>query len=109
MSANDGPDESVSGLTPEEAREFHRRVFAKWGNRCYFCGGKATDAMHIIPRSQLGPHRYACAEENGRPGCRVHHDASEANDPRCQFHVSQRRKAVKALNKILKQPIQEPV
>ena len=24
MSANDGPDESVSGLTPEEAREFHR-------------------------------------------------------------------------------------
>jgi hypothetical protein len=60
-----------------EREAFHKITFAAWGpirdfggiTRCWFCAQPATVAMHIIPRSMLGKHRYACAEVNGRPGC----------------------------------------
>lgn len=93
-----------------EAAAWHRRVFKAHGNVCHWCPKKATDAAHVIPRSQLGkPQRYACPEENGRPACRACHDRNEANDPARQFSLAIRRKAVRALNKVSKVPIAEPV
>lgn len=91
-----------------EAAAFHRAVFKAHGDRCHFCGKpQSTDAMHVIPRSQLGPKaRYACPVENGRPGCRRCHDAQERNE--LQFSVSVRRRAIRALNKVLKAPLMEP-
>jgi predicted restriction endonuclease len=88
------------------AAEFHRRVFAKHGNRCEFCGDWATDAAHIVPRSKLGPHRYACPEENGRPVCRYCHEAQESG--KWNFSVKDRRSAVTALNAVLKTKLEMP-
>lgn len=82
------------------SREFHRRVFAAHGNRCYFCGDPATDAMHIWGRSsRLGPHRFACAESNGRPGCRNCHNGIGALTR--SFRLADRRRAAAELNKVL--------
>lgn len=85
-----------------EAADFHRRVFAKWGNACYRgkCKKRATDAAHVIPRSQLGPQRYACAEQNGRPLCRDHHNEQEAG--LWDFSAKDKRAAIRALNLVLK-------
>jgi hypothetical protein len=53
----------------------------------------------------LGKHRYACAIENGRPGCRKCHEAQERGELR--FRKADYNKAVRALNKVLKSKIQE--
>ena len=91
------------------ASRWHDAVFRAHGSRCFFCGGFATDAMHIVPRGQLGPiRRYACAEENGRPGCRACHDLQEQHQLR--FPIALRRMAVAALNAIPNcPPLKEPV
>jgi predicted restriction endonuclease len=89
-----------------QAAEFHRRVFAAHGKRCYFCGGAATDAMHLIGRAHLGPHRYACPEENGRPGCRKCHDTKGWLS--INFALRDRRAAVRALNKVLTVKLESP-
>lgn len=82
------------------AAEFHRRVFAAHGSKCYFCGGRATDAMHIWGRSsRLGPHRYAFPEENGRSGCRPCHDTVGRYTR--NFKLADRKRAASALNKVL--------
>ena len=83
--------------------EFHRRVFARWGNRCYWCGCHATDAAHIVPRSKLGKFRFAYPEENGRPACRTHHDAQELG--MINFRRKDVKEAIHALNKVLKQKL----
>ena len=82
------------------AQEFHRRVFAKWGNRCFFGEEYAQDAAHIVDRNELGKHRYACPEENGRPVCRPHHDAIHAHT--LAFPKAVYNRAVRALNRHLK-------
>jgi hypothetical protein len=91
-----------------EAATFHRRVFKAHGSECHWCSKKATDAAHVVPRSQLGKQRYACAEDNGRPACRGCHDRNEASDPEYQFSLKVRRRAVKSLNVALKVKIAEP-
>lgn len=95
--------------TINAASAWHRAVFKAHGSCCHFCGKKgSTDAMHVIPRSRIGPKaRYACPVENGRPGCRACHDAQERGEK--QFPIAVRRRAIRALNKILKAPIMEPV
>jgi 5-methylcytosine-specific restriction endonuclease McrA len=76
-----------------ESAEFHRLVFQRHGYECYFCGGKATDAAHVIPRSQLGPKtRYAAPQFNGRPLCRACHEENRI------FPLDMRRQAAKAIN-----------
>ncbi len=91
-----------------EAAAFHRAVFKAHGSCCHFCGKKgATDAMHVISRSLIGPKaRYACPIENGRPGCRSCHDRQERDE--LKFTLSVRRRAVRALNKVMRAPIEEP-
>jgi predicted restriction endonuclease len=89
-----------------EAAEFHRRVFKRWGNKCYFCEGPATDACHIVSRAKLGPKRYACPEENGRPGCRLHHELQESGI--LGFDKPDIRAAVSALNAVLKTKLEMP-
>jgi hypothetical protein len=78
------------------AAEFHRRVFAKWGSKCFFCGGHATDAMHLLGRGGfLGPKtRWLCPEENGRPGCRPCHD-----DKKKVFPIALMRQSANAINR----------
>ena len=91
-----------------DAAGFHKAVFSLYGPRCYFhgheqwwkkkrkrqdddsfiiverepherCQKDATDAMHVVPRSSLGPKsRFAVPEHNGRPGCRPCHDLETA-------------------------------
>lgn len=117
-----------------DSKEFHRAVFAAHGSKCYFrgpkyrkvrvdlftdetrarepherCQGDATDAMHIIPRSELGAKRLRFAEpgENGRPGCRPCHMLQEA---RCiEFAFADRHAAWAALNPLNKVPLREPL
>ena len=99
-----------------DADQFHKDVFAAHGRKCYFHGKKkayrfkysrapeerctkdATDAMHVVPRSSLGPKsRFACAKENGRPGCRNCHDLEERGV--LEFPKDEYNAAVRALNK----------
>lgn len=83
------------------AKEFSTIVFAEWGRKCYFCDGPATDPMHIYPRSMLGvTARYACAKQNGRPGCRKCHDGPGAS--RLSFKLADQRMAYNALQRVLK-------
>lgn len=91
------------------ASRFHDIVFKVHGYRCFFCGVYATDAMHIVRRSQLGPvRRYARPAENGRPGCRQCHD--QENQSKLRFPIALRRAAVKALNEIPNcPPLPEPM
>lgn len=90
-----------------EAADFHRRVFAKHGYKCYFCGGHATDAMHIYGRgSRLGSRRYAAPEENGRPGCRACHN--RIGWCTLSFTLKDRKEAVTALNAVLKTKLEMP-
>ena len=90
------------------ASRWHDVVYKVHGSRCFFCGGHATDAMHIVPRGQLGPiRRYAVPAENGRPGCRSCHDAQ--GQGKRVFPIALRRAAVKALNAIPKcPPLKDP-
>lgn len=81
------------------AAAWSARVFAAHGRACYFCGGHATYPMHIYPRSMLGPKRWECPEENGRPGCRSCHDGPGANFR--NFKAKDRHAAFNALNKVL--------
>jgi hypothetical protein len=68
--------------SPTHARErkrFREQCFALYGDRCFFCGWKATDTMHIIPRRFLNKRqRYAAPSLNARPGCRRCHGDQEA-------------------------------
>lgn len=88
------------------SHEFHRRVFAAHGNRCYWCGLPASDAAHIISRWQLGPHRYSCPEINGRPACRPCHDLNTVHA--LHFAAKDVRRAVSALNKVLTVKVRMP-
>ena len=84
-----------------EAARFHRECFAAWGHICYFCGLKnASDAMHLISRAQLGPRRYECPAENGRPGCRTCHEQQTGG--KLAFKPADIKRAVTALNKVCK-------
>lgn len=88
-----------------EAILWHERVFKAYGRKCYFCGGNATDAMHIIPRALLGPLRFKIPEANGRPGCRECHDKyPNMRD----FKIADVRKAIRAHNAISVVKLEEP-
>jgi 5-methylcytosine-specific restriction endonuclease McrA len=87
-----------------EAAKWHRDVFARYGNKCWFCGGHATDAMHIIRRSFLGPLRYKIIE-NGRPGCRPCHNKKPNQR---DFPIADQREAIIAHNLITKEPLHVP-
>jgi hypothetical protein len=87
-----------------EAAVFHREVFKRYGNKCWFCGGHATDAMHIIRSGFLGPLRYRIIE-NGRPGCRRCHDAKPSQR---DFPIADQREAIIAHNLISKETLQVP-
>lgn len=90
-----------------EAARFHRECFKAWGRVCYFCGSKdASDAMHIIGRSTLGPRRYECPVENSRSGCRRCHEAQTRGELR--FKAADVRRAIVALNKVCKVSIPLP-
>ena len=89
-----------------EAQRFHRETFKAHGRACYFCGKEASDAMHIIPRPMLGSKRYECAADNSRPGCRACH--RKQTDGTLAFALSDRQRAVRALNKVLKVKLPEP-
>ena len=90
-----------------EARAWHNAVFKAHGKKCWHCGGEATDAAHIIPRSRLGPKlRYAIPVENGRPACRRCHELQESRI--IEFPLSVVRAAIRAHNKIAKVKMQEP-
>jgi hypothetical protein len=109
--------------TEDAADAFHRAVFAAHGRTCFFHGPKfkfvldfttrkprprkpeercekdATDAMHVVPRSQLGPKsRFACPDENGRPGCRTCHDLEDAG--RLDFPDAIYNRAIRALQAV---------
>ncbi len=92
-----------------EAAAFHRLVFAKYGrwNRvCSLCGKQgATDAAHVVPRSMLGPLRYA-DPRMARPAHRACHEAQERGD--ICFSLAIRRDAVLAHNEIAKVPLVVP-
>jgi hypothetical protein len=89
-----------------EADKWHREVFKAHGKLCFFCGKAATDAMHIIPRSKLGPLRYAIPVQNGRPGCRECHERQERGELR--FGIRFVRIAIAAHNKIAKVKLELP-
>lgn len=89
-----------------EAAAWHRAVFSAHGKKCWNCGGEATDACHVIPRSQLGKLRYEMPKENGRPGCRRCHQRQECGE--LDFPIAVRRAAVRAHNKIARVPMMEP-
>lgn len=88
-----------------EAKRFHDACFRYHGRACWKCGNAATDAAHIIPRSQLGPQRYACPVENARPACRRCHDRQERHE--IAFPKAWRLKAIRALNRVLRVKIVE--
>lgn len=83
-----------------EAAAFHRSCFKAHGRACFFCGKDASDAMHVIPRSHLGPLRYAIPVQNSRPGCRACHERQEAGE--LHFPVRVVRIAIAAHNKLSK-------
>jgi hypothetical protein len=89
-----------------EAATFHRSCFKAWGDKCFFCGGKATDAMHVIARAKLGPLRYEIPVQNSRPGCRACHDRQGAGE--LKFPIGVLRTAISAHNKIAKVPMEMP-
>jgi hypothetical protein len=89
-----------------EAAKWHRDVFKAHGRSCFFCGKDATDAMHVIPRAQLGPLRYEIPVQNGRPGCRSCHQLQERGE--LQFPVRELRVAIAAHNKICKVKLTPP-
>ena len=62
-----------------KASKYHAEVFKFWGYFCVLCHGKApaTDAAHVIPRSKLGPLRYADVHF-ARPAHRKCHELQEA-------------------------------
>ena len=92
-----------------EAAAFHRAVFTAYGGPkklCVFCGKQgATDAAHVIPRSRLGPLRYADARL-ARPAHRECHERQERGE--IDFSLAVRRDAVKAHNQIAKIKMEMP-
>ena len=92
--------------TVNAAGQWHRAVFRAHGKTCWNCGALATDACHVIPRSQLGKLRYEIPKENGRPGCRSCHDKQERGE--IDFPLSVRRAAVRAHNRIARAPLVLP-
>ena len=92
-----------------EANSFHQMVFAEYGGPkrlCIFCGKPgATDAAHVIPRSKLGPLRYACIEF-ARPAHRHCHESQERGE--IDFPIDVRRDAVRAHNQIAKVRMEMP-
>ncbi len=97
------PRKAMRAEKPEHRRgreAFHAAVFAAHGDRCYFgCGRAATDAMHVVPRSQLTQRtRYAAPAANGRSGCRRCHKAQESGA--IAFPLNVRLGAVRALNHV---------
>ena len=89
-----------------EAARWHRDVFKAHGRACFFCGKDASDAMHIIPRAQLGPLRYQIPVQNGRPGCRACHERQERGELKFPLRVV--RTAILAHNKISKVKMELP-
>lgn len=57
-----------------------RTIFARDDHTCQYCGGKAENIDHIIPRSKGGTHTWenvvaACRRCNGRKENRLPHEA----------------------------------
>jgi hypothetical protein len=76
-----------------QAAQWHREVFALFGNRCYLHVLKnprskmaATDAAHVVARSRLGTAWAYASPLFGRGLCRGCHDAQGAGlDPMFRF------------------------
>jgi len=86
--------------TQNDARKWHRDVFALRGDLCFFCGARATDAMHIQRRGMhLGPLRY-CDPRIGLAGCRRCHELEDVG--KLQFPLHVRVAAALALNEYAK-------
>lgn len=88
-----------------EASAYHRKVFARYGHACVFCGHQATDAAHVIGRAHLGPLRYA-DERLSRPSCRSCHERVDRNE--IQWPLAILRDAIKVHNKIARVKIEVP-
>lgn len=89
-----------------QAAKFHREVFSLWGKACFFCGGHATDAAHVLNRgTKLGPLRYA-TPHLARPACRGCHDKQGAG--KLAWPTPVLRDAIRAHNEIAKVKIMEP-
>lgn len=92
--------------TQNLANKWHRDVFKLRGNKCFFCGSHATDAMHILRRGMhLGPLRYA-DPHFGAPGCRRCHELEDVG--KLAFPLELRIEAVTRHNAIAKIPMQIP-
>lgn len=89
-----------------EAASFHRAVFKYWGPNCWFCGCKADDAAHIIPRSHLGKRARYCDPKIAVPLCRPCH--RRQTDGKLVFNLGLRRMATIVVNEHLKQKIVVP-
>lgn len=93
-----------------EAAAFHKIVFTRYGGPkkiCALCSKPgATDAAHVIPRSKLGPLRYA-DPRFARPAHRFCHNRQERGE--IDFTLAIRREAVRAHNEIAKIPMREPI
>ncbi len=74
-----------------EASRYHDDVFAFWGPYCYLCPMRtpvAQDAAHVIPRSKLGPLRYANVHF-ARPAHRICHERQERNEIDWSLRIKQ--------------------
>lgn len=93
-----------------EATQFHRDVFATYGGAkkiCALCNRPgASDAAHVIPRSKLGPLRYADVRF-ARPAHRLCHDQVDRHIIEWPIHIL--ADAISAHNQIAKVKLQLPV
>jgi hypothetical protein len=97
---------SANPKRKSDAATWHARVFKAHGKFCYFCGGHANEAMHIIPRQMLGSLRYEIPEENGRPGCHACHGK---HGRMLDFKRADIERAIEAHNAISKVKLRMPV
>jgi len=88
-----------------EASSFHKKVFARWGSRCWFGHKHADDAAHVVDKNQLGNKRY-CDPEIARPLCRPCH--IQQTDGMISFSLADRRAATLVANKYMKQKLVVP-
>jgi hypothetical protein len=80
-----------------EARVWHDQVFALHGSQCYWCGGVATEAAHVIARGMsLGNKRY-CTPLLGVPVCHPCHELETLN--KLSFPLDIRQVAMRGVNR----------
>lgn len=95
--------------TVRAATKFHHGVFKRYGGPrkvCFLCFKPgASDAAHVVPRSKLGPLRYADVRL-GRPAHRVCHERQERGLIDFMFEI--RLDAIRCHNEIAKIKLVEP-